>query len=144
MEVSMKEKQLVFQVLTSSLPLFHFPHSSNGVQKGFKKLGPAPLPFKILQFFPVLTWMKDTWHIKHLKVKKMPHQNIIYLHLTHPFHSAATSIQKPTSHVHQQSWRTDGKEPSEWCQRRHPLTPMGTNSNATKVLRLLYFYVLFS
>ena len=53
----------------------------------------------------------------------MPHQNIIYLHLTHPFHSA-TSIHKPTSHIHQQSLQTDGKEPLEWCRRRHPLTPM--------------------
>ena len=54
----------------------------------------------------------------------MPHQNIIYLHLTHPFHLAATSIHKPTSHIHQQSWQTDGKQPSKWCRRRHPLTPM--------------------
>ena len=53
----------------------------------------------------------------------MPHQNIIYLHLTHPFHSA-TSIHKPTSHIHQQSWQTNGKEPLEWCRRCHPLTPM--------------------
>ena len=49
---------------------------------------------------------------------------IIYLHLTHPFQSAATSIHKPTSHIHQQSWQMDGKEPLEWCQRHHPLTPM--------------------
>ena len=70
----------------------------------------------------------------------MPHKNIIYLHLTHPFHSVETSIHKPTSHVQQQSWQTDGKEPSKLCRRRHPLTPMATNSNATKVLRLLYFY----
>ena len=97
-----------------------------------------------IQNSPVFTQMKDTWHIKHLKVKKMPHQNIIYLHPTHPFHSATTSIHKPTSHVHQQSWQTDGKVQSEWCRRSHPLPSMATNSNATKVLRLLYFYFLFS
>ena len=109
-----------------------------GKKKGFGI--PAPLPFKILQFSPIFIRMKDTWHIKYQTVKDMPHQNIIF---THRFHSA-TSIHKPTSHIHQQSLRTEGKEPSEWCRRCHPLTPMTTNSNATMVLGLLYFYFLFS
>ena len=126
-----------FEVLKIFKP--HFPKKQTK-----KKNGPAPLLFKILQFSPVFTRMKNTWHIKHLEIKNKPHQNIIYLHLTHPFHSTATSIHKPTSHVHPQSWQTDGKELSKWCRRCHPLIPMATKSNATKVLRLLYFYFLFS
>ena len=29
--------------------------------------------------------MEDTWHLKHLKVKNMPHQIVNYSHLTHSF-----------------------------------------------------------
>ena len=48
-------------------------------------LGQAPLPFKLLQFSPFFIQMEDTWHLKHLKVKNMPHQIVNYSHLTHFF-----------------------------------------------------------
>ena len=78
-----------------SLKIFkpHFPKKQTK-----KKNGPAPLLFKILQFSPVFTRMKNKWHIKHLEIKNKPHQNIIYLHLTHPFH-LATSIHKWQTHL---------------------------------------------
>ena len=41
---------------------------TNTNQRNFQ--GSDPLPFKVLQFSLVFTKMKDTWHIKHLKVKK--------------------------------------------------------------------------
>ena len=47
--------------------------------------GQAPLPFKLLQFSPFFIQMEDTWHLKHLKVKNMPHQIVNYSHLTHFF-----------------------------------------------------------